>query len=166
MTADLHYNVTLTTPILATNMDVGLVNPSSVHVTLLDKIQTTTPSSYQNVVANLPKGSVFPDLSPMMDDLGVKIGACSCPVMNLLFQPDDRYDYSTLLQKSALGDLTDVRDLITFTREQAINDSVDFSNFIEECTFDRSDCSDASNWITYYNQQFGRCYTFTNAPGM
>ena len=84
-------------------------------------------------------------------------------VINSLFQPEDRYDYSALLQMSSLGDLTDVRDLVTFTREQAINDSFDFSEFIQECTFDRSDCSNVSNWITFYSQQFGQCYTFS--PG-
>jgi hypothetical protein len=64
-----------------------------------------------------------------------------------------------------LDDLTDVRDLITFTREQAITDGIRLSEFIEECTFDRSDCSNASHWIWFLSQQFGRCFTFTNAPG-
>jgi hypothetical protein len=82
-----------------------------------------------------------------------------------MFQPSDRYNYANLLQLSTLNDLTDVRDLITFSRQQAKADGIDFGDFIEECTFDRSDCSNDSRWISFFSEQFGRCFTFTNAPG-
>ncbi len=79
-----------------------------------------------------------------------------------VLQPSDQYNYAELLQLSMLRDLTDVRDLITFSREQAISYGVPFKDFIEECTFDQTNCSNQSRWRPFYSHKFGQCFTFTN----
>jgi hypothetical protein len=82
------------------------------------------------------------------------------------FQPGVRYNYEAWLTVSAIRDLTDIRDLVTFSRQAANDYGATFSEFIEECVFDRIDCTNAQQWMTTYNQEFGRCFTFTNAPGV
>jgi len=125
----------------------------------------TTPSTYLTALAALPAAAVYPDISAIINNLTVIFKVIKLLFFKYILQPSDRNNYAQLLQISMLRDFVDVRDLITFSPTQAVTYGVPFSDFIQECTFDRTDCSNQSSWTPFYSQQFGQCFTFTNGDG-
>jgi hypothetical protein len=119
-----------------------------------DRIKATTAYSTVGHTTNRPL-----DEPSIYDNLSVSARACVC-VTSIHFQPNDRYNYSKLLQMGQLTDFSDVVDLMTFPPSLLNSSGVQFGELMEGCVFDRSDCTEQWKWRTSLSRRYGLCYTF------